>query len=227
MVVVHVVFLIAVIFSTIGYIIYLATNSSGRIKSCLSSENNSNIIHILFQRITGIFLFGIIPSIIVISVSGFEFFNMSVDKETLFWILVLSLLILPVNYINSKSPDNLAQYPQIRNDSWSAGLVALSTLSWIAYLFAYEMLFRNFLLFSSLELLGYWPSIILNIGIYSIVHYPKGKKEAFGAIPFGFILCILTIRTGSFMIAFIAHVVLALSNEWFSLYAMKLMNKDA
>ena len=212
-------FIIAIVSSTLGYVIYLAITSSEKIGTRLSPDKNYNVRHILFQRFTGVLIFGLLPCIGILSFSGFDFISFKVNKETLLWILLLSLVILPVNFFNSKTPDNLSQYPQIRKTSWSAGLIGVSALSWIAYLFAYELLFRGFLLFSSLELLGYWPAIILNTGIYSIVHYPKGKKEAFGAVPFGLILCVLTIHTGSFMIAFLAHVLLALSNEWFSLYA--------
>ena len=212
-------FIIAIVSSTLGYVIYLAITSSEKIVTRFSPDKNSNARHILFQRFTGVLIFGLLPCIGILSFSGFDFISFKVNKETLLWILLLSLVILPVNFFNSKTPDNLSQYPQIRKTSWSAGLIGVSALSWIAYLFAYELLFRGFLLFSSLELLGYWPAVILNTGIYSIVHYPKGKKEAFGAVPFGLILCILTINTGSFMLAFLAHVVLALSNEWFSLYA--------
>ena len=110
-------------------------------------------------------------------------------------------------------------YPQIRTQNWNLSLLVVSALSWIAYLFAYEFLFRGILFTSSVSLLGIWPAIVLNVGIYSIVHIPKGFKESFWAIVLGVIICLLVVRTGSFWIAFFIHVVLALSNEWFSLRA--------
>jgi membrane protease YdiL (CAAX protease family) len=78
-------------------------------------------------------------------------------------------------------------------------------------------MFRGFLLFSSLPVLGIWPSILLNTAVYSLVHIPKGNKETLGAIPFGILISYLAIETGTFWIAFFTHVILALSNEWFSL----------
>jgi len=212
-------FIISVIFSTIGYVCYLAITSSDKVRKRVSPDQTDNVNHILLQRLTGILIFGLLPSILIICFSGTDLISLSMNKESLFWILILSLVIIPMSYLNSKSPDNLAQYPQIRNASWNAGLIAVSALSWIAYLLAYELLFRGFLLFSSLELLDYWPAILLNTGIYSIVHYPKGMKEALGAVPFGIIICVLTIKTGGLLVAFSAHIIMALSNEWFSLYA--------
>jgi len=213
-------FSISVSFVTIGYVIYLAITSSGKIRNFLSPDPSVNVYHILFQRLTGIFIFGILPVFLLLMFSDLKYLSFSVNKDTLYWALLIALIIIPVNFLNSKKPGNLALYPQIRNKTWSVDLILASALSWVSYLFAYEMLFRGIFLFSSVEILGYWPAIILNTGIYSLVHYPKDLKEALGAIPFGIIICILTLKTGSFIIAFLVHTVLALSNEWFSIYAL-------
>lgn len=215
-------FTIAVLASTLGYVIYLLITSSGAIKDRLSPRPENNTNHILFQRLTGIIIFGVIPALLISSGCRFSLVEFGITPgigtESVLWILFLSALIIPMNYFTSGKPENLAMYPQIRNREWTPGLYIVSSLSWITYLLAYEMLFRGFLLFPSLEILGYWPAILLNTGIYSLVHYPKGYREALGAAPFGLVLCILTIRTGNIWIAFTAHAVLALSNEWFSLW---------
>ena len=198
------------------------------IRNYFTPSPDDNTHHILFQRLTGICIFGIIPAFLITTFGasladlGISF---KIQAESVLWTLLLMAFILPMNYINSKKPSNLAVYPQIRKSFWSGGLLLVSALSWIIYLLAYEMLFRGFLLFSSLEILGYWPAIALNTGIYSLVHYPKGSKEAFGAVPLGVLLCVLTIKTGNFWIAFFTHVVLALSNEWFSLHFQKVLSK--
>jgi membrane protease YdiL (CAAX protease family) len=212
-------FIISVAFSTFGYIACLAITSSEKIRVKLSPDINNNAKHIFFQRLTGVFIFGILPASGIIYFTDFKFIFLSFTKESLLWAFLVSCFIIPLNYFNSKKSGNLAVYPQIRQAAWPAGLLIASAVSWIAYLFAYEMLFRGFLLFSSLEIMGYWPAILLNTGIYSLVHYPKGLKETIGAVPFGIILCILSVKTGSFLTAFLVHSVLALSNEWFSLYA--------
>jgi len=214
-------FTIAALCSTFGYVVYMYLGSSEKLKQYISPNDENNTGHILFQRLAGAFIFGIIPIIFISSTCECNMSNFGItwviSTESILWIIGLSFLIIPLNFFNSKKPDNLAMYPQIRKQEWSTGLVIASALSWVTYLLAYEMLFRGFLLFSSLELIGYWPAILLNTGIYSLAHYPKGNKETFGSIPLGLILCILTLKTGTIWIAFITHVVLALSNEWFSL----------
>jgi membrane protease YdiL (CAAX protease family) len=86
------------------------------------------------------------------------------------------------------------------------------------YLLGYEAFFRGFLLFGMLEhQVPVWIAIAINTVFYSLAHIPKGKGEAFGAIPLGFLLCLAAISTGSFWVPFAVHVVMAWSNELFTL----------
>jgi len=215
------VFISAFSVASFGFIFYhlITVSPAFKLWESLSADNTRQI---MIQRLTGVFFFGFV-SLLLISFylpRDISFFGTAPpNMSTLVWLLVLSVVIIPMNYFNSRNPENLAQYPQVRNSEWSFSLVTLSALSWIAYLLAYEFLFRGFLLFSSIPVLGVWPSVLLNSAIYSLVHIPKGSRETLGAIPFGIFLSYLAIETGSFWIAFFAHVVLALSNEWFSLAA--------
>ncbi len=204
--------------ASFGFILYhLITNSPAY--KLWESQSTSNAPHVIIQRMIGVLFFGLGA----LAVMGFYldlpvsmFGTKAPNRITLIWILVLSAVIIPMNYVNSRDVENLSQYPQIRNQQWSVSLLISSALSWVLYLLAYEFLFRGFLLFASLPVLGLWPSILLNTALYSLVHIPKGSKETLGAIPFGILLSYLAVESGSFWIAFFAHVVLALSNEWFS-----------
>jgi membrane protease YdiL (CAAX protease family) len=212
-------FILAFSVTSFGFILYHAiTNSPSFMLWKSLSVNNTH--QIIIQRLIGVFFFGFV-SLFVISFtlhSDTAKYGTSLPNfKTFLWLIILSIVIIPMNYYNSKNLENLEQYPQIRNSEWTFPLLLLSAISWIAYLFAYEFMFRGFLLFSSLPLLGLWPSILLNTAIYSLVHIPKGNKETLGAIPFGILISYLAIETGTFWIAFFAHVILALSNEWFSL----------
>ena len=202
-----------------GFIFYHVITNKPAYKFSRSLPGN-NLKPVIFQRLAGVFFFGFI-SLITISFfnhSNFYLFGTGIpDFKTLIWLMILSTILIPMNYLNSKNPENLSQYPQIRVKEWSAQLLVLSAISWMAYLLAYEFLFRGYFLFSSMALLGVWPAITINTAIYSLVHIPKGKKETLGAIPFGIIISYLTIKTGTFWLAFFAHVILALSNEWFSI----------
>jgi membrane protease YdiL (CAAX protease family) len=92
-------------------------------------------------------------------------------------------------------------------------------VSWIAYLLAYEFLFRGFLFFAALPVLGLFFAIVLNTIIYALVHLYKGFKEVIWSVPLGILLCYLTYLTGTIWVAVFTHIILALSGEWFSVWA--------
>ena len=184
----------------------------------------NTLLKVLFQRILGVVLFGIFPSIILIKHSKttfdfgiINFTNISI--ATLYWIIGLVVFLIPINLIFSRNKDNLKVYPQIRSKEWTIGLIALNTLSWVAYLFAYEFLFRGYLLFICDNTFGWGIAIAINTVLYSLAHLPKGAKETLGAIPLGILLCLITLSVGHIWIAFVAHVVMALSNDYIAIDA--------
>jgi membrane protease YdiL (CAAX protease family) len=211
----------AIIVASLGFIFYYYLPDSTFIHKHLKLAKGETV-YVLFQRFLGVFVFGIIPLLIILfsgTTKLTDFGIIAPVPETYSWTIILSLAMVTMNYFNSGTPANLAVYPQIRKGIWSIGLISLSALSWIVYLLSYEFLFRGFLFFASVRLLGLWPATALNIAIYALVHVPKGIKETVGAIPLGLILCYLTFRTGSIWIAVITHIVMALSNEWLSFRA--------
>jgi membrane protease YdiL (CAAX protease family) len=215
----------AIIAASLGFILYYYLPDSAFIQKMLKSVKGESR-YVLFQRLLGVFIFGIIPLLVIVfsGTSNLKDFGIITPvPETYFWTIIISLAMITMNYFNSRTPANLAAYPQIRKEIWSRRLIILSASSWSAYLLSYEFLFRGFLFFTSLRLLGLWPAIALNIAIYALVHVPKGIKETVGAIPLGIVFCYLTFRTGSIWIAVITHIVMALSNEWLSFRAQPQM----
>lgn len=208
-----------------GFLLYHAIGSSPNVKKYIfskSSKGNISRNHVLIHRMTGFFSFFILPAAIIFLVPDATFNELgiipTIQADTIIFSLLIAIPLVLLSYITSKSPVNLLEYPQIRNAEWNPGLLVISGITWILYLFAYEFTFRGILLFSLIEALGILPAIILNITIYALVHVPKNLREAIGAVPLGFVLCLAAWKTGNFMVAFIAHCSLALSNEWFSLY---------
>ncbi len=211
----------AIIVASLGFIIYYYLPDSSFISKRLKLAKGETG-YVLSQRFLGVLIFGIVPFFIVLfsgTANLKDFGIIAPVPETYFWTLILSVAIVAINYFNSRTPANLSVYPQIRKELWTIKLIILSALSWMAYLLSYEFLFRGFLFFASVHLLGLWPAIAVNIAIYSLVHIPKGIKETIGAIPLGIVLCYLTFRTGSIWMAVFTHIVMAVSNEWFSLRA--------
>lgn len=210
---------------SIGFIVFwFFTNSDFLQRLCKKryGKEKSLILIIVFQKLFGIIMFGIIPFLIFFVVFpcnltdyGLKFSNLLIS---LYLILLLSAILIPMIFFTSGKSENLKHYPQIRVKEWNIKLIIINSLIWIAYLLAYEFLFRGILLFSWVYVIGVWPAIAINTSIYACTHIPKGFKEAIGAIPFGIILCIITLITGNIWVAFFAHVLLALSNDYFALY---------
>ncbi|MBW8051175.1 MAG: CPBP family intramembrane metalloprotease [Cytophagales bacterium] len=186
-------------------------------------KENNLAGRVVFQRLTGMLFLGIIPAMIGLTLLSKTPFDFGIKAEnslpTLYWILGLSAIIIPINLVHARKQDNVKIYPQIRAKKWTIKLILINVFTWAAYLFAYEFLFRGFLLFSCMPALGICPAIAINTAIYSLVHIPKGIKETLGAIPFGILLCIITFDTGTIWAAFFIHLILAISNDLIAIYA--------
>ncbi len=215
------------LFGLVGYWVTITSKSlkSKFIKSL--GEQKAMIEWIMFWRYAGLFYYAIIPAIVVfilfphnLAFYGISFVNLS---EALLWTMGFSIVIILMQSRSARQPENVDQYPQIRINEWTVGLIFKNSFGWFIYLLAYEFLFRGILLFGLIDAFGVWPAIMVNTIIYSLAHIPKGNREALAAIPFGIILCYLTIRTETIWIAFFVHLALALSNDYFALAESKSM----
>lgn len=212
---------------TFGFIAYWFISQSPFLEKIFQKKykpREKAIYWVVFQRIVGAIFLGILPMIAMSF--GAKFFPnqygdvLPTNNSTWCWIAGLSALILPINYLNAKKPDNLAMYPQIRTKEWTTATFIWEYSTWIAYLYAYELLFRGILLFAIFQATQMaWLAISVNVAIYAIAHIPKGQKEAIGAIPLGVILSYLTLAEGNIWIAVVVHIVLAISNSFFSFLA--------
>ncbi len=217
-------FIIAVIWSVAGFACYyfLSQNKSWLFSFWKSIPDlDHQVLQVVIQRALGLLFLGIISITIILFVWKGELqdygFGLSFLTPPPWWSYGLIPMILFVGYFSAKKPGNLAIYPQIRIKEWTPKIVAVSGISWVIFLIAYEFLFRGFLLFASLEVMGPWAAIALNCSLYAFAHFYKGPGETFGAIPMGILLCYLTLYTGNIWSAVVIHSVMALSNEWFSI----------
>jgi membrane protease YdiL (CAAX protease family) len=226
---------ISVGITTVAFLVYHFTGESGRMKNFFLnrfSETSLSLCMVLFNRLLGFFLFGGLPLLAIIYLVDIPLadfgFRMNSGFQSWFWIAILSPLIAALNLFNAPRKQNLNMYPQIRSAEWTPFIVVVSAITWVAYLLAYEFMFRGFLLFALYYELGMVAAITINTALYSLIHIPKGKTEAIGAIPLGVLLCYLTLITGNILIACVVHIVMALTNEWFSLRVhpeMKIVRK--
>ncbi len=186
------------------------------------SAEKATVLWVQFQKYTGVFFLGLIPLIIMLIFLPYSLKDLGLGFQntlaSMAWIVGLACIIFPLNINAAKRPQNLAMYPMIRAKTWDSRLVMLNALATVSYLFAYELLFRGILLTACVESLGVWPAIVINVALYSAVHLPKGPAETIGAIPFGLLICYITLSTGTIWVAVIIHVILSLSNDYLALY---------
>lgn len=212
--------------TTIGFIIYYFIIISPKIEKRILDkygEEDGQARWVIIQRLVGAAFLGI-PSLLIIPIvfgesPGHYGISFSLSTNSALWIGALGAIIIPMNLFRARKPGNLVHYPQIRAKKWDMNLLLMSSISWILYLLGYEMLFRGFLLFGCIEGLGVWPAIVINASLYSFAHFFKGLGETVGAIPFGIAICIISIHTGNFMVAFVVHCFLALSNQTVAMFA--------
>ena len=231
-------FIVVVLWSAVGFACYyfLSLNKSLSSKFWKFNPNlDDHVKNIVLQRFWGLLFLGGISSLIVLVFpngslgdSGLRFHFHTAPP---WWSFLVVPVILLAGFFNASNPGNLALYPQIRVKDWTPGILALSSISWIVFLVAYEFLFRGFLLFASLEVMGPVAAIALNCSLYAFAHFYKGPVETFGAIPLGILLCYITLLTGNIWSAVIIHTVMALSNEWYSIRAnpdlkLRIKNRD-
>lgn len=215
---------LAIILATICFLLYWFTVKSNAFNTIVlknTKGESSSIRIIILQQFTGFFFMGIIPCIVIyfseikLSETGI---NMHNTLLSVFHAIPVIVLILIINFFQSRRESNLAAYPMMRVQKWNLKIVAINTTGWIFYLLAYEFLFRGVLFLLCYSVLGFWLAAIINVSIYSLSHIPKGTAETFGAFPFGLLLCHVTALTDSVLFAFIIHLTLALSNDYFSIF---------
>ncbi len=219
--------MISIVGSSLFFILQWSITSSERIKIFFFGDRQSDagkIGYLLFTKYAGLIILGAFPAILFYTVLphySISDYGLSTSGGTsllsLYWILVLGVIIIVMNWFAARREKTFSMYPQIRVKEWDIKLIITYSVAWCAYLFGYELLFRGFLFFPLVNSIGVWPAISVNIALYSISHIPKGLDETIGALLLGFVLCIATLQTGTIWVAFITHVLLALSNSLFSL----------
>jgi membrane protease YdiL (CAAX protease family) len=210
---------------TVGFMMYHFISRSDKVHQTIESYcgiEKAKVAQWHFRRICGFLFLGAIPLILTFSCfevdfQKYGFWPLSINKQSI-WAFIISATVVLMNYFNAQKTTHLSQYPQMRIDKWTGKLLVANSITWIIYLIGYESLFRGLLLFTFKEWLGASIAVSVNVCIYALVHIPKGVKEAIGAIPLGILLCWITLKTGNIWSAVMIHIVLALSNDYFSLY---------
>src|SRR5688572_27280559 len=103
--------------------------------------------------------------------------------------------------------------------------VMLHILLRSTFLVSYEWFFRGCILFTCVHLFGAVAAVIINLALYAFIHSFNGKKEMYGSVPFGLILCIFSLWYQSVWPAILLHLLLSSFHEYFIL--LPLLNKSS
>jgi len=142
-----------------------------------------------------------------------------IPPTTWLWTGGASVLIVIGCVLTAHKPENFEMYPEMRVPRWGVWPVAANFLSCAAYMFAYEFLFRGFLLFACLAVMPAWLAILVNVVLYALAHVAKGPREALGSLPLGIVLCFSAIETGAIWAAFLIHVIMSQLNDYLAVRA--------
>lgn len=202
----------------ISYILFLIALWKCKQLGCLRlfDQNGfaSNKSMLLVLHVMGIFLFGIIPEFTQHPVPT-KFFQ-PVDLSLLStWVSIL--LIISTVFVSLRIADKKFSGFTPNWDYTSApkkSYLFLYFVLRIAFIFFYETWFRGYLLNDSVAWLGVFWAVAINVILYSILHIVNGREEALGTIPFGMLLCILTIWQGALWPAIFIHLALSIPYEF-------------
>jgi membrane protease YdiL (CAAX protease family) len=205
---------------TVSFIYFIILE---KIKGAKRDTSRSQLIGAyVLRKISGFLLLGMVPAGVAA-----VFFNITPARAGLIlgetaglwpWIAGASVFFVILNVFNSKNAGLRAIYPELRLKEWDLAGLSVAVAGWILYLTAYEYLFRGILLFSCLDAFGLWPAVTINLALYSALHLPKGLKEAIAAIPFGALICYLTMESQSILPAIFIHSLQAVTIELFCIY---------
>jgi membrane protease YdiL (CAAX protease family) len=181
--------------------------SSGQLEDVLSGKGEPGI---LFTRlISGILLLGIGTVTLFIKTNiDVEIFTFRLsDYTTSVWVIIAAAMIIGFSSAFKKI------YPA---NNFNHSLPSYLPLSYIfiriLFMIVYEFFFRGMMLFIMIEDTGLVAAVIINLFLYTLVHW-FDKKERYGSVLMGIILCIVSICSHSVWPAIIIHLSLALTNE--------------
>ncbi len=211
----------AITITLVGFLLYYLPAANAQIENNRRTGPEFWLRHIFIQKFRGFLFMGFLPAVAFGFIYGFPIPLYGLDPGAFFkywpWLL-LTIIIPPIfNYFLARNPATQEQYPQMRIFLWTPKYFVINVLGWLIYLLAYEYLFRGILLFSLYDAFGFWPAVAISVTIYSLAHLPKGAGETIGAIPFGVVLCTITLFTGTLLFSVLAHLALALSNDYFAI----------
>ena len=130
----------------------------------------------------------------------------------LFFILLFALIIT-IAFKQSEKLNAKRQGPDEAFNQLSSSFFMGYFIIRAVFLFVYELWFRGFLLFDSINWVGIPAAVAINVFLYVLVHLFNSKKEILACIPFGILVCLLSIFFNAAWPAIILHIGFSLAYE--------------
>ena len=181
-------------------------SGSGQLKEVILGKGEPGI---LFMRmITGIFFLGIATLMIVAkgNIDNGIFDPEWHEYKGLVWILTVAAIITGI--LSAKKIFSVNNSIHSLPPHLPLSFILIRTL----FLIVYEFFFRGVILFVMIKDLGVTAAIVFNIILYAGVHW-FNKKERYGSLLMGPVLCGISIYYHSVWPAILIHLSLALSHE--------------
>ncbi|HAE23464.1 MAG TPA: hypothetical protein DCG47_14260, partial [Spirochaetaceae bacterium] len=136
----------------VAYVAYIATGALPSDKQPFRKPP----LRVLVDRLGFFIAFFALPLLVFTlagwSMPGYASLGMGEPMRWLAPTLGISALAFAIGFFAKKGPAELGNYPQYLPARWGAGKIALELVSWSLYLYAYEFVFRGFLLYALLPL---------------------------------------------------------------------------
>jgi len=180
---------------------------SGKLENILSGKGEPGI---LFTRlIAGISFLGIgtVTLSIKENIDATIFIPKYSEYAISIWIIITAAIV--IGFVSACKK----VYPAINsNHSLPSSLPLGYVLIRILFMIVYEFFFRGMMLFIMVEDFGSATAVVINLILYTLIHW-FDKKERYGAVPMGIILCSVSMYYYSVWPAIAIHLSLALSHE--------------
>jgi len=135
------------------------------------------------------------------------------------WSASVVFIALPLIYWQAHKETYWEHYPELKGSTWTRKMRLSNAISWIVYLFAYELLFRGVLLMTLDAWLGHWAAISVMAAMYILSHVDKAREETFGSIPMSILFAWAALGTNSIWLPWIMHCSIAIASDSFSMRA--------
>lgn len=214
-----IIFLSVAILQTISWYFTSRRFFAENLFNYFSNNQNVDLLSFLYWFVGDFFSFFVLPVLIIFLVLKDKPKNFGLQvgdhkaglKISLYFILVM----LVISWFASSSYSFKETYPLLQRTKESWSLFFIFEAGLFLYVFAWEFIWRGFMLFGLEEKFGYYAVLIQMIP-FVILHNGKPFPETLGAIIGGIALGILAFRTRSFLYCVIVHISVMFTIDLFS-----------